>query len=66
MSDGEEKEWLRGPKTADLGEVPVLKIVQAHEERGINVEASKAGTVSVVTKTVVTSIPSKQSIQENH
>lgn len=57
MPNDEEKEWVRGPKKANLGKVPVSKIVKAHQERGINVEANKTGKEAVVTKTIVTGIP---------
>ena len=65
MPNDEESEWVRGPRKADLGKVPVSKIVQAHEERGINVEANKAGKEAVVTKTVIIGIPQQSPIGEN-
>ena len=66
MPNDEEKEWVRGPKKADLGKVPVSKIIEAHEQRGINVEASLGGNKSEVTQTVVVGIPSKPDTQGKH
>lgn len=65
MPNDEEKEWVRGPKKADLMNVAVSKIIKAHNERGINVAASKGGKETVVTKTVVTGIPQQPSPEES-
>lgn len=64
MSD-ETKEtvnWVRGPKTADLSEVPVGKLIEAHEERGVEVDMPTGGKgKSIVIKTAVTGMPAPKS-----
>lgn len=50
-----EIEFVRGPKRVrDIGNIPVSKIQQAYEERGINIEpdADHPGE-AIVTKTVL-------------
>ena len=61
MGDGENREevnWVRGPKLADLSKVSIIKILNAHEQRGIEVEvpSGNEGKASVI-KTVVTGLP---------
>ncbi|MFV1917314.1 MAG: hypothetical protein ACC618_02440, partial [Patescibacteria group bacterium] len=54
-------DWVRGPKEADLSEVPVEKIQKAHEERGLEVEVQAGGQgKSKVVKKVVEGMPAPE------
>lgn len=59
MSEDKDRlDWVRGPKQADLSNVPVDKLIRAHKERGIQVDLPKSGKgKSKVIKTVVTGMP---------
>ena len=59
MGEDEKKvDWVRGPKEADLSDVPVEKIQKAHDERGIEVEVQTGGQgKSKVVKKVVEGMP---------
>lgn len=58
MAEEKRVELLRGSKKANLGEVSILKVAKANEERGINVEvnADRADQTEI-TKTIVKGIP---------
>jgi len=64
--NGEETDWVRGPKRADVSKVNVHKIQEAHEQRGINVEVNAdKPEESQVTKTVVSGLPAKPEKEED-
>ena len=59
--DKETVDWRRGPKTADLSGVPVGKLVDAYEQRGVRVDMpTGAKGKSSVVKTVVTEMPAPE------
>lgn len=58
MAEEEKVDWVRGPKKANLSDVDVQKIQQAHDERGVSVEVNAdQPDQSKVTKTAVEGMP---------